>query len=99
MQGFLKPFSIQVTMKGKIKALRTSFGFINIEGEEKDLFFHQSDVEGGEATFKKLQEGDIVEFEKGSGDKGPRAMKVKKATAVEAPVEAAIEEEKLSKKK
>ncbi|MFA5406593.1 MAG: cold shock domain-containing protein [Candidatus Nanoarchaeia archaeon] len=72
-------------MKGKIKALRTSFGFIKIENEEKDLFFHQTDVEGGEPAFRSLNEGDSVEFEKGSGDKGPKAIKVKK---VEAEVEA-----------
>ena len=61
-----------------------SFGFIKIEGEDKDSFFHQSDVEGGEAAFKTLMEGDAVEFEKGTGDKGPKAMKVKKAGAATA---------------
>jgi len=65
-------------MKGKIKALRTSFGFIKKENEEKDVFFHQSDVEGGETGFKKLAEGDTVEFEEEKGDKGPKAINVKK---------------------
>lgn len=65
-------------MKGTIKALRISFGFIKVEGEEKDLFFHQTDVVGGETEFKKLKEEDTVEFEKASGDKGPKAIKVKK---------------------
>jgi len=81
-------------MKGTIKALRISYGFIKIETEEKDLFFHQTDVVGGEIEFKKLREGDPVEFEKGSGDKGPKAIKVKKAGAAETAAEEPVEEEK-----
>lgn len=65
-------------MKGNIKALRTSFGFIKAENEEKDLFFHQTDVIGGETEFKKLVESNEVEFEKKSDIKGPKAINIKK---------------------
>ena len=86
-------------MKGTIKALRISFGFIKVENEEKDLFFHQTDVVGGEAEFKNLREGDAVEFEKGSGDKGPKAVKVKKAGTGDAPVDKEIGDIKPKAKK
>ena len=61
--------------KGKIARLTDrGFGFISREGEEKDLFFHSSELQGVE--FKDLNEGDEVEFEVGEGDKGPNAVKV-----------------------
>ena len=74
-------------MKGKIKVLKISFGFITPEAaDEKDIFFHQTDVVGGEAEFKKLKDGslpgdeaDTVEYEMGEGPKGPKATNVKKA--------------------
>ena len=47
------------------------FGFIEREGEAKDLFVHQTDVEG------KIGDGDNVEFEVGETEKGPNAVKVK----------------------
>ena len=52
------------------------FGFIKVEGQEKDLFFHANDVEG---EFNDLRQGDTVEFEMGSSDKGPKAENVRKA--------------------
>ncbi len=50
------------------------FGFISQEGEAKDLFFHSSEVVG--TTFNELREGDKVQFEVGSGPKGPNALQV-----------------------
>ncbi len=50
------------------------FGFIKIEGQEKDLFFHSNEVVG--TTFDELREGDRVSFEIGDGPKGPNALKV-----------------------
>jgi len=50
------------------------FGFIKIEGQEKDLFFHSNEVVG--TTFNELREGDKVSFEVGEGPKGPNATKV-----------------------
>ena len=47
------------------------FGFIVREGEAKDLFVHQTEVEG------TINDGDKDEFDVGETDKGPNAVKVK----------------------
>jgi CspA family cold shock protein len=63
-------------MEGTIKTLvsEKGFGFITIEGEEKDLFFHKNEVKG--VTFEELKVGDKVSFEKGESPKGPNAVNV-----------------------
>jgi CspA family cold shock protein len=48
------------------------FGFIEREGAEKDLFVHQTEVEGD------INDGDKVEFDVGESEKGPNATKVKR---------------------
>jgi CspA family cold shock protein len=50
------------------------FGFISREGEEKDLFFHSSDLK--DVEFNELKEGDKVTFDVTEGEKGPRATNV-----------------------
>ena len=50
------------------------FGFIQIEGADKDLFFHANELVN--VGFDELREGDTVEFEKAEGEKGPQAVKV-----------------------
>jgi len=50
------------------------FGFITREGEEKDLFFHSSELKGVE--YNDLKEGDKVTFEVADGPKGPNATNV-----------------------
>ncbi len=63
--------------EGKIARLTDKgFGFINREGQEKDLFFHSNDLVG--VTFDALHEGDKVEFEVADSPKGPNAVKVSK---------------------
>jgi len=64
--------------QGTIKKLVTErkFGFISREGEDKDLFFHETDLDGIE--YNDLQEGDKVQFEIAKGPKGPSATKVSK---------------------
>jgi CspA family cold shock protein len=52
------------------------FGFIKVEGREKDLFFHSKELVNAE--FDSLREGDTVSFEVGEGEKGPFASKVTK---------------------
>lgn len=60
---------------GVIKKLLNGFGFISREGSD-DLFFHSADLV--DVAFDDLREGDNVQFEVGSGTKGPKADKVSK---------------------
>ena len=62
--------------EGTIVSLREGFGFIKIEGQEKDLFFHANELV--DAQFDSLREGDKVTFEIGEGPKGKNATKVAK---------------------
>ncbi|MAZ67507.1 cold-shock protein [bacterium] len=50
------------------------FGFIKVEGNDKDLFFHSNELQN--VAFDDLNEGDTVEFEVAESDKGPNAVKV-----------------------
>ena len=50
------------------------FGFIKIEGGEKDLFFHATELQN--VQFSDLKEGDKLEFEVAEGQKGPQAVNV-----------------------
>jgi len=62
-------------MEGTIKNLNEKgFGFITIEGEEKDLFFHRNELKG--VTFEDLKIGDKVSFDKADSPKGPNATNV-----------------------
>lgn len=59
---------------GTVKFFNASkgFGFIIQDGGD-DIFFHISEVQGGQEP----QDGDKVEFEVGQGKKGPCAVSVK----------------------
>ncbi len=63
---------------GKVKWFNDDkgFGFIEPEDGGKDVFAHHTEIlaEG----FRSLAEGDRVEFEVESGDKGPKAVKIAK---------------------
>jgi len=65
-------------MEGTIKTLISDkgFGFITVDGEEKDLFFHRNELQGVE--FEELKVGDRVSFEKTDSEKGPNATGVTK---------------------
>ncbi len=62
-------------MEGTIKNLTDKgFGFITVDGEEKDLFFHSNELKG--VTYEELKVGDRVSFEKVDSPKGPNATNV-----------------------
>ncbi|MDP3779518.1 MAG: cold shock domain-containing protein [bacterium] len=58
------------------RLMEKGFGFIKIDGQEKDLFFHSNELVG--TTFSELREGDKVTFEIAESPKGPNAVKVSK---------------------
>ncbi|MBA2115177.1 cold-shock protein [Bremerella alba] len=63
--------------EGIIKRLTDKgFGFIDT-GQNKDLFFHLSNLDG--VRFEDLHEGQRVSYDEGQGPKGPRAENVKPA--------------------
>lgn len=57
------------------KKMEKGFGFISVEGQEKDLFFHAAELAEG-VEFDALQEGQTVSFEMVDGQKGPQATGV-----------------------
>ena len=61
--------------KGTIaRVMDKGFGFIAIEGRDKDLFFHMNELNG--VDFDSLNEGDAVEFEIVIGEKGENAVNI-----------------------
>lgn len=65
-------------MTGTIKTLTDKgFGFIKIEGQEKDLFFHSNSLVG--VQFNELHEGDVLSFETETSPKGMNAVNVQRA--------------------
>ncbi len=56
------------------RLMEKGFGFIKIDGQEKDLFFHSNELVG--TTFDQLREGNKVTFEIAESPKGPNAIKV-----------------------
>jgi len=65
-------------MEGKIKKITDrGYGFIEVEDQDDDLFFHANSLVG--TSFDELQEGDKVTFETEESDKGPNAVNVEKA--------------------
>jgi|Deesub1362A_J573_1020465.scaffolds.fasta_scaffold04457_1 CspA family cold shock protein len=61
-------------MEGIVKRWMTgkSYGFIGVEGMEKDVFVHQSDVKSDEI----LKEGQKVKFDIKDEPRGPKAINV-----------------------
>jgi CspA family cold shock protein len=63
--------------KGKItRVTDRGFGFIAIDGESKDLFFHSNELKN--VQFDELREGDEVTFEVAEGQKGQNAVNINK---------------------
>ena len=60
--------------EGTIKRLTDKgFGFIDT-GTDKDMFFHNTALEG--VSFEELREGQRVSYTEGEGPKGPQAENV-----------------------
>ena len=50
------------------------FGFIDVDGQDKDVFIHHSAI--SMSGFRTLQEGQRVKFDIEQGKKGPAAVNV-----------------------
>ena len=61
---------------GKVKWFKSDkgYGFITMEGHDKDIFVHFSSINA--EGFKTLQEGQTVEFDIVEGDRGHQATNV-----------------------
>ena len=55
---------------------RKGFGFITLDDGSKDVFVHYSSIKGSEDEYKRINEGDEVEFNVVDGEKGPQAQDV-----------------------
>lgn len=67
-------------MQGVVKKkMDKGFGFIAVDGQAKDLFFHSNSLVG--VTFDELKEGETVTFEIEESPKGPNAVNVQRAMA------------------
>ncbi len=65
-------------MTGIIKSLTDKgFGFIKVEGQEKDLFFHSNALVG--VSYNELHEGQALSFEMEQSPKGMNAVNVRLA--------------------
>ncbi len=63
--------------EGRVKWFNENkgFGFIEVDGQEKDVFIHHSAIEM--QGFRTLYEGQRVSFDIEQGNKGPAAVNVK----------------------
>jgi len=64
--------------RGRVKRFdeKKGYGFIEQEGSGQDVFVHYSDVAG--EGFRTLAPGDEVEFDLIEGEKGLKAINVRK---------------------
>jgi cold shock protein len=63
--------------EGRVKWFneKKGFGFIEVDGQDKDVFIHHSAI--NMQGFRTLQEGQRVSFDIEQGKKGPAAINVK----------------------
>ena len=62
--------------QGKVKTVTDKgFGFIAVEGQEKDVFYHENTLDGALAE-RKLKVGDVVTFDVEQTPKGVNAINI-----------------------
>lgn len=68
----------QNTVTGVVKWFNSTkgYGFIQADGQEKDIFVHYSGITGN--GYRNLEEGDKVEFIITQGERGLQAQDVRK---------------------
>ena len=68
---------VEVMATGKVKWFdgKKGFGFIVPDDGGNELFVHHTEIQM--EGFKNLSDGQVVEYEVGEGEKGPRAQSVK----------------------
>ncbi len=69
---------------GKVKWFndQKGFGFIQAEQTNKDVFVHHTVIEG--QGYKTLTDGETVDYDAEESDKGLKATRVRRLTAVPA---------------
>ncbi|RKZ28567.1 hypothetical protein DRQ29_01675 [bacterium] len=69
--------------RGRVKRFdeKKGYGFIEWEGGGPDVFVHYSDIVG--EGYRSLSPGDEVEFDLAEGEKGPKALNVRKINSEE----------------
>ncbi len=72
---------MQKIVSGHVKWFdnRKGFGFVRCENCDEDIFIHYSNIDGD--GFKALNDGDPVEFDLITGDKGYHAAGLRKLQA------------------
>ncbi len=53
---------------------KKGFGFISQDDGSNDVFLHYSAIKGEDGKFRTVYEGDKVEYEITTGEKGPQAV-------------------------
>jgi CspA family cold shock protein len=73
---------IKTTNVGKVKFYNSTknFGFITDSETGKDIFFHAS------GTLDRVVTDDEVSYNVENGDRGPKAVQVKRTKAVQPPI-------------
>jgi CspA family cold shock protein len=68
---------VRVVTTGTVKFFNAEkgYGFISLEGGDKDVFVHYSNISG--SGYRTLEEGQKVEFDVAPGRKGDEAQNVR----------------------
>ena len=68
---------VRVVTTGTVKFFNAEkgYGFISLEGGDKDVFVHYSNIQGN--GYRTLEEGQKVEFDVAPGRKGEEAQNVR----------------------